>query len=177
MTGFATITRPGLELAAGETEQLDLIMEVGGLVEQIHIVVSPREVYRWADAVVQLRVVESLGIALKDGFPTTEHRVAIIAVIKPHEQKERPAWRSQPPNDRIAVGSSFTVLQRNSETVPYRDRLATGKSTPVQTGEEYVAFLEDSCRRLWNITLRFPVRNGRVYVPRGEPGYSDEWNG
>jgi hypothetical protein len=77
----------------------------------------------------------------------------------------------------IYTVSASTILQRDSGTVPYRDRLATGKRLPVQVGEEYVAFLEDSCRGLWDITLRFPVRNGRVYVPRGEPGYSDEWNG
>jgi hypothetical protein len=59
----------------------------------------------------------------------------------------------------IYTVSASTILQRDSGTVPYRDRLATGKRLPVQVGEEYVAFLEDSCRGLWDITLRFPVRN------------------
>jgi hypothetical protein len=60
-------------LVAGKTEHLDLIMEVGGLSEQfVTVIASPEEMYRRVDAVVQLRVIESLGVSLKNGFPTTD---------------------------------------------------------------------------------------------------------
>ena len=52
----------------------------------------------------------------------------------------------------------------------------TGKRTPAEAGEEYVPFLEDSCQRLWGLGLLFPVRTGRVYVPKDEGEYSADWD-
>ncbi|MGH9146269.1 MAG: carboxypeptidase-like regulatory domain-containing protein, partial [Vicinamibacterales bacterium] len=175
LAGFDTINRSGVNIVAGSTTHLDLTLEVG-LVDQITIVADPRSAYREAPAVVHLRIVESLIASLKAGRPTTEHRAAIIAVVKPYTEKSRPAWRTPPPTERITPLSTLWVLQSDSGSIRHGDRIVTGKRTPARAGDEYVAFLEDSCQRLWGLALIFPVRNGRVYVPKDEPGYSAEWD-
>jgi hypothetical protein len=176
LKGFVTINRSGVETIAGGTTPLDFTMEVGALAEHITIVVDPRSAYRGAPAVVHLRIVESLIASLKAGRPTTEHRAAIIAVVKPYTEKSRPAWRTPPPTDHIAPLITLWVLQHDSGSIRHGDRIVMGGRTPARAGDEYVAFLEDSCQRLWGLGLLFPVRSGRVYVPKDEPGYSAEWD-
>ena len=175
LNGFMMISRSGVESIAGGTTRLDLTMEVGALIDHITVVVDPRSAYRGASAVVHLRIIESLIASLKAGRPTTEHRAAIIAVLKPYQEKSRPASRTPPPTDRITPFSAFWVLQRDSGSIRHGDRIVMGERTPARAGDEYVAFLEDSCQRLWGLGLLFPVRSGRVYVPKDEPGYSAEW--
>jgi carboxypeptidase family protein len=175
LAGFVTINRSGLNIVAGSTTRLDLTMEIG-LFDPITIVADPRSAYRGASAVVHLRIVESLIASLKAGRPTTEHRAAIIAVVKPFKEKPRPVWRTPPPTERITPFSTFWVLQGDSGSIRHGDRSVTGERTPARAGDEYVAFLEDSCQRLWGLMLIFPVRNGRVSVPKDEPGYSAEWD-
>ena len=175
LAGFVTINRSGVNIVPGNTTRLDLTMEVG-LVDITTIVVDPRSGYRGAPAVVHLRIVESLIASLKAGRPTTEHRAAIIAVVKPYTEKSRPAWRTPPPTDHIAPLITLWVLQRDSGSIRHGDRIVMGERSPVRAGDEYVAFVEDSCQRLWGLGLLFPVRSGRVYVPKDEPGYSAEWD-
>ncbi len=176
LAGFVTINRSDVNVVAGSTTRLDLTMEIGGVVDPITIVVDPRSAYRGFGSVVHLRVVESLIASLKAGRPTTEHRAAIIAVIKPYTDKSRPAWRTPPPTDDIAPLSTLWVLQSDSGSILYGDRIVTGGRTPARVGDEYVAFLEDSCQRLWGLALIFPVRTGRVYVPKDQAEYSAEWD-
>jgi hypothetical protein len=151
-------------------------MEVGLLDTVTTIAADPRLAYRGASAVVHLRIVESLIASLKAGRPTTEHRAAIIAVVKPFKEESRPAGRTPPPTDRITPFSTLWVLQGDSGSIRHGDRIVTGERTPARAGDEYVAFLEDSCQNLWGLMLIFPVRNGRVSVPKDEPGYAAEWD-
>ena len=176
LAGFETINRSGVNIVAGSTTRLDLTMEIGILVDYDTVVENPRSAYRRVPAVVHLRIVESLIASLKAGHPTTEHRAAIIAVVKPYTEKSRPAWRTPPPTERVTPLSTLWVLQPDSGSIRHGDRIVTGKRTPARAGEEYVAFLEDSCQSLWGLMLIFPVRNGRVSVPKDEPGYAAEWD-
>ena len=160
LTGFVAINRSGVNVVAGSTTRLDLTMEID-LFDPITIVADPRSAYRGASAVVHLRIVESLIASLKAGRPTTEHRAAILAVVKSYTEKSRPVWRTPPPTEHITPLSTFWVLQPDSGSIRHGDRIVTGERTPARAGEEYVAFFEDSCQRLWGLRLIFPVRTGR----------------
>jgi hypothetical protein len=177
LPGFASMTRRSV-VVADRTDALEFTLELAPYEPDLVVVQDPRFAYGVAEAVVHLRIIETLPVTMLNGLPTAEHRAVIREVVKPYTgNTRRPEWGTPPPPiDRIVRDGSLTVLQRNTGTARHETEVITGTGTPARVGEEYVAFLDGRCSRRWTLGLIFSVRGGRVYVPKGQRQYSTEWD-
>jgi len=155
--GFQDWKRTGINLAAGSELIFDIVLQLAETGRDITVKEDLPTIWRSVDAVVFLRIQESLGARLlrTDGHCVTvctEHKVAVLEVFR--------RYRSEP--------REFTMnfLQRSAGVRRGEEGTIAGRETPGKPGQEFVAFLtwNDAGHALMDAFL-IPVRDGQVQHP------------
>jgi len=155
--GFQVWKRTGIEVGVGANLALDVVLQ---LAEPDRSAARPEalpDLWRSVDAVVFLRIQESLGARLlrTEGQCTmvcTEHRAAVLEVFR--------RYRGEPRE------FTMNLLQKSAGTWRGEKVTVAGRKIPGKPGEEFVAFLtwSDAGHALMD-TILVPVRDGQVRHP------------
>ncbi len=158
-TGFSVWKRGGIEVASGSELSFEITLQRDTADEAPAVKDLPTW-WRSADAVVYLRIEESLGVRpLRASGQCvavcTLHRVSVLEVFR--------RYRGEPRE------KSLTFLQGSAGTWPSQGGTIVGRETPGKPGDEMVAFL------IWNnpehafqSAVLVPVLDGQVRSPHIE---------
>jgi len=158
--GFQDWNRTGIEVAAGRELALEIVLQLAEPALDPTRVEDLPTLWRSVDAVVFLRIQDSLGVRLlrTDGHCVTvctEHRVAVLEVFR--------RYRGEPRD----LTTSF--LQRSAGTWRNEEGTTSGREVPGKPGDEFIAFMtwNTAGQALMN-TILVPVRDGQVRHPSVE---------
>jgi hypothetical protein len=158
--GFRPLKRTGIELAGGGKLVFDVTLQLEEARGEAIATQDLPTLWRSVDAVVYLRIQESLGTRplRTEGqcvIPATEHKASILEVFR--------RYRGEPRN------ATVNFLQRSAGMWHSDQETITGRETPCKPGEELVAFLSRNENvRAFQGEIIVPVRDGQVRSPHIE---------